>query len=102
MRTFYVYIMANPMRTLYTGMTNNLERRMYEHKEGIGSEFTAKYGINRLVYYESTNDVHVAIAREKEIKGWVRTKKETLIVSKNPNWRDLSLDWTNKDPYPKP
>ena len=89
----YVYIMANAAHTLYTGVTNNLERRVYEHKSGKGSAFTTKYRITRLVYYEAYNDIRNAIARERQIKGWRRSKKVTLIESRNPNWRDISLDW---------
>ena len=93
MRDYYVYILASRSRTLYIGMTNDLERRIYEHKSGCGSTFTAKYNVNRLVYYEATNDVTAAIAREKQIKGWLRAKKIALIESKNPEWKDLSLAW---------
>lgn len=92
-RNFYVYIMTNRSRTLYTGMTNNLERRVYEHKNHITPGFTSKYNIDRLAYYETTNDVHVAIEREKQIKGWRREKKIALIESTNAEWRDLSEDW---------
>lgn len=97
-RQYYVYIMTNRSRTLYTGMTNNLERRVYDHKNKITPGFTSKYNIDRLVYYEATNDVHVAIEREKQIKGWLRAKKITLIESVNPHWRDLSADWKLDDP----
>ncbi|MEZ4676656.1 MAG: GIY-YIG nuclease family protein [Caldilineaceae bacterium] len=79
MREYYVYVMAGTSRTIYTGMTNDLQRRVSEHKLGRGSGFTSKYRVNQLVYYEATNDVHVAIAREKEIKGWRREKKVALI-----------------------
>ncbi len=85
--------MANAARTLYTGVTNNLERRVYEHKSGEGSAFTTQYRITRLVCYEAYNDIRNAIAREKQIKGWRRSKKVTLIESRNPKWRDTSLDW---------
>ena len=93
MKEYFIYIMTNRSGTLYTGMTNDIVRRTQEHKEGRGSKFTSKYRINRLVYYESTNDVHAAIAREKQIKGWLRAKKIALIESINPEWRDLSEDW---------
>jgi putative endonuclease len=96
-REYYVYIMTNHSRTLYTGMTNNLARRVEEHKVGLGSEFTRQYKIHKLVYYESTNDVHIAIAREKEIKTWLRAKKIALIESMNPQWRDLSAEWPRED-----
>ncbi|MDI9546822.1 MAG: GIY-YIG nuclease family protein [Chloroflexota bacterium] len=93
MHEYYVYILSNRSKTLYTGMTNDLRRRICEHKSGHGSEFTSKYRIRYLVYYESTNDVRVAIEREKQIKGWLRAKKIALIESMNPAWRDLSADW---------
>ena len=93
MKQYYVYIMTNRSRTLYTGVTNNLERRVYEHKHKLVPGFTQKYNITMLVYYEETPDVHVAIAREKQIKGWLRSKKIALIESLNPNWEDLSTEW---------
>src|SRR5262245_11344839 len=89
-KQFYVYIMTNKSRTLYTGVTNDLERRVYEHKKKLVPGFTAKYNIDRLVYYEATEDVNVAISREKQIKGWLRAKKIALIESTNPKWTDLS------------
>ena len=92
-KTYYVYIMTSPSGTLYTGVTNNLERRMAEHKQHIGSKFAAKYNITRLVYYETFDDIRYAIAREKEIKGWRRDKKIALIEGMNPEWRDLSAEW---------
>lgn len=92
-KEYYVYIMTNRSRTLYTGITNNLERRVYEHKNKILPGFTSRYNITRLVYYEAGDDVSVAIAREKQIKGWLRAKKIALIESMNPEWRDLSEDW---------
>jgi putative endonuclease len=92
----YVYIMTNNSGTLYVGVTNNLERRDYEHTQGVGSGFTKRYGLTRLVYYETTPDVRAAIQREKEIKGWVRRKKIALIASTNPYWRDLSEVWTGE------
>jgi len=85
--------MTNKSRTLYTGFTNNLERRVYEHKNKLVAGFTSKYNITKLVFYEETNDVHAAMAREKQIKGWLRSKKIALIESENPKWKDLSLDW---------
>ena len=97
MRHYYVYIMTNRSRTLYTGVTNNLERRVYEHKHKIIPSFTSKYNIDQLVYYEETNSIHVDIAREKEIKSWLRRRKIELIESKNPQWRDLSADWSLDD-----
>jgi putative endonuclease len=93
MRTYYVYIMASSTCTLYVGVTNDLERRVFEHKQGLVPGFTRRYGVKRLVHYEDTNDVSVAIAREKQIKGWRRSKKVDLVESMNPGWRDLSDGW---------
>ena len=92
-RAYYVYILANRHRTIYTGVTNNLLRRLHEHRTGKSSGFTRRYGVDRLVYVEATTDIHAAIAREKQIKGWVRRKKVTLIESVNPGWKDLSEGW---------
>ncbi|CAD5983274.1 MULTISPECIES: GIY-YIG nuclease family protein [Planktothrix] len=92
MKNYYVYIMTNKSKTLYTGVTNDLTRRVYEHKHKLIPGFTQKYNITKLVYYEETSDVHAAIAREKQIKGWLREKKINLIESMNPNWVDLSLN----------
>ena len=94
MKQYYVYIMTNKSRTLYTGVTNDLERRVYEHKQKLVVGFTAKYNIDRLVYYEATEDVNSAIYREKQIKGWLRAKKIALIGSMNPKWTDLSARWS--------
>jgi len=93
MADYYVYIMTNDSHTLYTGVTNDLQRRLREHRTGNVSSFTGKYRVSQLVYYETTNDVRVAIAREKEIKGWRREKKLALIRNSNPTWRDLAADW---------
>jgi putative endonuclease len=93
MKSYYVYIMTNKSKTLYTGVTNNLERRVYEHKHKLVAGFTSKYNITKLVYYEETNDVQAALTREKQIKGWLRSKKIALIESENLEWKDLSLDW---------
>jgi putative endonuclease len=93
MREYYVYIMSNKSRMIYTGVTNNLERRVHEHKMKLIPGFTSRYGLDKLIFYESTNDVTAAIEREKEIKGWVRRKKTALINSVNPEWKDLSIDW---------
>ena len=89
---YYVYILTNHSGTLYTGVTNNLERRLDEHRRGVGSQFTAKYNIKRLVHYEVFTDVRDAIAHEKEIKGWRREKKVALIEAENPGWQDLSAE----------
>ncbi len=93
MKQYFVYIMTNVSGTLYTGMTGNLERRVAEHKQKLVPGFTARYNITRLVWYEATPDVRSAIAREKQIKGWLRAKKVALIESINPQWSDLSEDW---------
>jgi putative endonuclease len=85
--------MTNKSKILYTGVTNNLQRRIFEHKNKLNTGFTSKYNIHILVYYEDMNDVNVAIAREKQIKGWLRVKKIKLIESLNPEWNDLSHDW---------
>jgi putative endonuclease len=90
---YYVYILANKGRMLYTGITNDLERRIWEHKNHQTAGYTQKYDITKLVYYESTTDVLSAITREKQIKGWLRKKKIALIESMNPDWQDLSEDW---------
>ena len=90
MNNYYVYILTNKSRTLYVGMTNNLERRVYEHKNKLVPGFTSKYNLDILLYYEQTADVISAIAREKQIKGWTRSKKIALIESQNPKWLDLS------------
>ena len=93
-KEYYVYLMASHRRTLYVGVTNDLERRVRQHKTKSNPEsFTARYNVNRLVYYEAYGDIHEAIAREKQIKGWRRSKKVALIESTNTQWRDLSLDW---------
>jgi len=92
-KRFYVCILASMSGTLYIGITNDLARRVYEHKEGLVSSFTAKYRVDRLVYFETFKYVGNAIAREKELKGWLRAKKIKLIESVNPSWRDLSRDW---------
>jgi len=93
MRQYYVYIMTNRSRTLYTGVTNNLYRRVYEHKNKLIGGFTKKYNITKLIWYEVTSEVTSAIAREKQIKGWLRRKKIALIESVNPEWKDLSEEW---------
>ena len=88
---YYVYILTNAHKTvLYTGVTNDLIRRVYEHKNHLDKgSFTARYNVDYLVYYESTSDVNAAIEREKQIKGWNRKKKNKLVESKNPEWKDL-------------
>ena len=89
-KQYCVYIMTNNYNTvLYTGVTNDLQRRVLEHKSGKGSPFTSKYNIKKLVYFEVTNDINAAIAREKQIKAGSRQKKFDLINSMNPKWNDL-------------
>jgi putative endonuclease len=88
---YYVYIMTNKSRTLYTGVTNDLARRVYEHKQKLLPGFTSKYNITKLVYFEATEDVYAALNREKQIKGWLRDKKIALIEAANPDWKDLSV-----------
>jgi putative endonuclease len=101
MKQYYVYIMANRSRSLYVGITNDLERRTYEHKHMLKPGFTRRYTIDRLVYYEATPSVDAAIQREKQIKGWLRSRKIALVELANPTWRDLSLDFTDSQP-PRP
>ena len=87
---YYVYILTSTSnKVLYTGVTNCLTRRVEEHTNGIGSEFTKKYHVHKLIYFECFHDIKAAIQREKQIKGWRREKKLALITEKNPNWLDL-------------
>jgi putative endonuclease len=91
--------MTNRSKTLYTGVTGSLEQRVFEHKQGIKGEFAAKYKIYRLAYFERFGDIRAAIAREKQIKGLLRAKKIALIVSMNPEWKDLSEGWFVRHQY---
>ena len=93
MTNYYVYIMSNRSSTLYVGVTNDLMKRVYEHKEKFVEGFTKRYAIDRLVYYESGGNIESAIAREKQLKGWRRNRKIELIESINPEWKDLSSDF---------
>ena len=93
MKEYFVYIMANRSKTIYTSVTNDLERRVPEHKQGLIKGFTSRYNIKILVYFESGFDIHEALSREKEIKGWLRKKKIALIESMNPQWKYLSDNW---------
>ena len=88
-----VYIMTNRSKTLYTGVTSDLIKRIWQHKQKLVEGFTKKYNISTLVYYELTESIVSAIAREKQIKGWVRAKKIALIESQNLGWKDLSEGW---------
>jgi putative endonuclease len=96
MRTYYVYILASKSRRLYVGVTNNLERRVCQHRNGLG-KFTSQYRINRLVHFEEFSHPMEAIEREKRIKSFLRSRKIKLIESKNPAWDDLAGSW-----YPNP
>lgn len=93
-KTYYVYLLTNwNNKVMYVGVTSNLERRVYEHKNKLVEGFTNKYNIGKLVYFETTNDVMSAIVREKQIKKWRREKKNQLVIGMNPEWKDLSLEW---------
>ncbi len=90
---YYTYIVCSRSGTLYIGMTNSIYRRAMEHKRGEIKGFASKYHCDRLVYYEKFDDVHKAIGREKQLKGWRRAKKIALIESVNPRWEDLAETW---------
>ena len=92
MKDYYVYILTNNSKTLYIGVTNNLERRIYEHKNKLFEGFSKKYNLTKLVYYEATSDVNAAIKREKQLKNWRREWKISLIERVNPEWKDLSAE----------
>ena len=93
-KTYYVYILTNPSQhPFYTGITNNMYRRMSEHLDFLNDSYTARYHLTRLVYYEEFGNVREAIRREKEIKTWSRAKKIALVNTKNPNWDDLAREW---------
>jgi putative endonuclease len=92
-RTYFVYILTNwNHKVLYIGVTNNLSKRIYQHKNKLIDGFTKKYNVNKLVYYESTEDVQSAITREKQLKGWIRKKKNSLVITINPEWKDLGKE----------
>ena len=91
---YFVYILSNwNDSVLYIGVTSDLPRRLYEHRNNLVDGFTKQYNVHKLVYYEYTNDVYSAISREKPLKGWRRSKKDALITKMNPDWHDLSADW---------
>ena len=96
-RALFVYIMSGYNRRIYTGVTIDLERRVVEHRKKLLPGFTSRYNFHRLVYYEEVEGPLEAIAREKEIKGWRRSKKVALIESVNPNWEDLSEGWFEEE-----
>ena len=91
MKQYYVYIVTNHSKTLYTGVTNDLKRRVSQHQQKTNPGFTARYHIGELVFYEVYNDIRNAIAREKQIKGWTRARKIALIEESNPGWQELYL-----------
>ncbi len=94
MKQYFVYILTNwNNKVMYIGVTNDLERRLYEHRQELADGFTKKYHVHKLVYFEETSDVEAAIAREKQLKGWRREKKNELVAQMNPTWKDLSEDW---------
>jgi putative endonuclease len=92
MNTYYVYILSNNSKTLYIGVSNNLQRRIYEHKHKLIDGFTKKYNLNKLVYFEMFNNINDAIKREKQLKNWHRQWKINLIESANKEWKDLSTE----------
>jgi len=92
-RVFHVYILTNISKMLYIGVTNDLQRRIYEHKHKLVPGFSAKYNLHRLVYFEAFGHIGDAIMREKQLKGWLRSRKVALIQSQNPKWSDLAADW---------
>jgi len=93
MKQYYVYILSGYTRTLYIGVTNDIKRRIVEHKEKLIEGFTKMYNIDRLVYFDTFREVNDALAREKQLKKWSRKKKIELIERDNPQWKDLSLEW---------
>jgi putative endonuclease len=99
-RVYCVYILASRSRVLYTGVTNDLARRVHEHKQGLIPGFTQTYRVTRLVYFEEFADIRDAIAREKQIKGWVRGRKLELIETRNPTWADLAEHWFHQPTSP--
>ena len=91
---YYVYFLTNRSNSvLYVGVTNNLQRRLYEHKHELADGFTKRYHVHKLVCFETTTDVKAAIGREKQIKSWSRARKNSLVETMNPKWEDLSLNW---------
>jgi putative endonuclease len=102
MPEYYVYMMTNRSRTLYVGVTNDLERRVYEHKHKLIPGFTSKYNITKLVWYEAFPAIEQAIEGEKRLKGWLRSKKVALIEASNPRWEDLSQHWYDNETVSAP
>ncbi len=94
MKYYYVYMLTNYLnKVVYVGVTNDLERRIYEHKNKLVDGFSSRYNLKKLIYYEVFGDIRQAIAREKQLKGLIRKKKDELVNQANPQWRDLSIDW---------
>lgn len=93
MKTYCVYIMASKSGVLYVGVTNNLERRTWQHRQNLIPSFTARYHVHKLVYYELFGDIRLATAREKQVKGWLRKRKIALIESMNPSWKNLAAEF---------
>ena len=96
-KTYHVYIMSNTSKMLYTGVTGDLDMRVFRHKAKLTDGFTKRYNIHSFVYFETFGDIREAIAREKQIKGWLRAKKVALIESVNPEWKDLAPGWMQRD-----
>jgi putative endonuclease len=101
-REYHVYILSSLNRALYIGVTNDLIKRLWQHRNGQGSIFASRYSISRLVYFETTTDIYSAITREKQLKAWRREKKLRLIEKQNPDWRDLAIDWLGAMPASRP
>ena len=97
-KAYYFYLMASYRGALYEGVTNDLTRRAYEHKQKIVDGFTTRYNVTKLVYYEATDSFEAAIEREKQVTGWLRRKKVALIESVNPYWEDLAKEWYEETP----
>ncbi len=97
-REYYFYMMASYRGAPYAGVTNDLTRRAYEHKQKVIDGFTKKYNVTKLVYYEATDSIEATIEREKQVKGWLRRKKVALIESVNPYWEDLAKKWDEEAP----
>ena len=91
---YFVYLLTNwNNKVLYVGVTNNLTRRLYEHRNNLADGFTKKYNVHKLVYFETTGEIRTALEREKQLKGWTRAKKNVLVETVNKDWHDLSADW---------
>ena len=102
MPVFHVYVMTNEARQLFIGATSNLAQRVYEHKNGLVSLYCTRHNITRLVYFEEARSPQAAVAREQQIKGWLRKRKTDLIESINPTWQDMAQGWMEPDESPPP